>query len=88
MSLKELKRDIDEGVIVATSTGLGVRIGREEMVAAARWLWEARVIEDALGDEATVLPAAVRLVLLLVRVPRYQVETAVGVARRLGVFCR
>jgi prophage antirepressor-like protein len=39
VTLEELKRDIDDGVIVATSTSLGVRIGREEMVAAAMRLW-------------------------------------------------
>ena len=40
MTLKELKRDIDDGVIVASSTPLGVRISREEMIATAMRLWE------------------------------------------------
>lgn len=30
MTLEELKKDIDDGVIVAASTPLGVRIGRED----------------------------------------------------------
>ena len=52
MALKDLKRDIGDGVIVATSTPLGVRVAREEVIGAAMRLWEQTVIEDALGDEA------------------------------------
>ena len=86
MTLKELKKDIDEGVIVAISTGVGVRIAREEMIAAAMRLWEQTVIEDALGDDAAaVLPEATRLVLLRVRVPRYQRDVVVELARRHAV---
>ncbi len=78
--------DIDDGVIVATSTPLGVRISREEMIAAAMRLWEQTVIEDALGDDAAaVLPEAIRLVLLRVRVPRYQRDMLVALAQRHGV---
>jgi hypothetical protein len=85
VSLTELKRDIDNGVIVATSTPLGERVSREEMIAAAMRLWEQTVIEDALGeDAASVLPEAVRLVLLRVRVPRYQRDMLVELARRHG----
>ena len=85
VSLKELKRDIDDGVIVATSTPLGVRISREEMMAAAMQLWEQTVIEDALGeDAAAVLPEAIRLVLLRVRVPRYQRDMLAALAQRDG----
>jgi hypothetical protein len=73
MTWAELRRDIDDGVIVVTSTLLGPRISREEMIAAAMRLWEQTVIEDALGDDAArVLPEAIRLVLLRVRVPRYR----------------
>lgn len=86
MTLKELKRDIDEGVIVAISTGVGVRITREEMIATAMRLWAQTVIEDALGDDAAaVLPEAIRLVLLRVRVPRYQRDVVVALAQRDGV---
>lgn len=83
VTLKELKRDIDDGVIVATSTALGVRISREEMIAAAMRVWEQAVIEDALGeDAAVVLPEAIRLVLLRVRVPRYQRDMLVALAQK------
>jgi hypothetical protein len=73
MTLEGLRRDIGDGVIVATSTPVGVRISREKMIAAPMRLWEHTVIEDALGAGAgAVLPeGAARLVLLRVRVPRY-----------------
>jgi len=86
MTLKDLKKDIDDGVIVASSTPLGVRISREEMMVAAIRLWEQTVIEDALGGEAAaVLPEAIRLVLLRVRVPRYQRDMLMALAQRHGV---
>ena len=86
MSLNDLKKDIDDGVIVASSTPLGVRISREEMIVAAMRLWEQTVIEDALGDDAAaVLPDAIRLVLLRVRLPRYQRDMLVALAKRHGV---
>jgi hypothetical protein len=83
MTLKELKRDIGDGVIVATSTCLGARITREELIAAAMRLLEQAAIEDALGeDAAAVLPEAIRLVLLRVRVPRYQRDVLVALAQK------
>lgn len=46
---------------------------------------EQRVIEAALGDDAgRVLPEAIRLVLLRVRVPRYQRDMLVALANRHG----
>lgn len=73
MSVKELKRELEIGAIVAVSTRLGQRIAREEMIAAAMRTWEESVIEEALGEEAAaVLPEAIRLVELRARVPRYQ----------------
>jgi len=43
------------------------------------------VIEAALGDDAArVLPEAIRLVLLRVRVPRYQRDMLVALAKRHG----
>ena len=54
-------------------------------MAAVMRLWEQTVIEDALGDDAaTVLPEAIRLVLLRVRVPRYQRDMLVALAQRHG----
>ncbi len=85
MTLAELKRDMNEGVIVASSTGLGLRISREELMAAAMRLWEQTAIEDALGEDAAkVLPEAIRLVLLRVRVPRYQRDMLVALAQKHG----
>jgi hypothetical protein len=86
MTMAELRRDIDDGAIVVTSTPLGPRITREEMITAAMRLWEQTVIEDALGEDAPrVLPEAIRLVLLRVRVPRYQRDVVVALAEREGV---
>jgi hypothetical protein len=73
MTLKELKREIDDGAIVAVSTAFGQRMTREELVALAMQKWEHALIEEALGaDAAAVLPEAIRLVQLRARVPRYQ----------------
>jgi hypothetical protein len=73
MTLKELKREIEIGAIVAVSTKLGQRVAREELMAAAMRIWEQSAIEEALGpDAAAVLPEAIRLVELRARVPRYQ----------------
>jgi len=85
MTLKELKKEIEDGVIVAGSTAMGVRISKEEMMAAAMRVWELGVIEEALGDDApSVLPEAIRLVELRARVPRYQREMLRELARREG----
>jgi hypothetical protein len=83
--LKELKREIEEGAIVAVSSGMGLRLTREEMMAAAMRVWEQGVIEAALGDEAaSVLPEAIRLVDLRARVPRYQREMLRSLAQHRG----
>jgi hypothetical protein len=85
MTLKVMKREIEDGTIVAVSTGLGQRVTREELIAAAMRMWEQTVIEEALGDAAaTVLPEAIRLVELRARVPRYQREMLVYLARQHG----
>jgi excisionase family DNA binding protein len=83
ITLRELKRDIDDGAIVAVSTGLGMRISKEELIAAAMGKWDQIVIEAALGDDAaSVLPEAIRLVELRARVPRYQRDVLRELARR------
>jgi hypothetical protein len=85
MSVDELKAEIKDGGIVAVSTAVGVRVTREEMVAAAMGRWETALIERALGREASrVLPEAIRLVELRARVPRYQKEMLRYLARREG----
>jgi predicted site-specific integrase-resolvase len=85
MSVDDLKAEIKDGGIVAVSTAVGVRVTREEMVAAAMGRWELTVIEKALGREASrVLPEAIRLVELRARVPRYQKEMLRYLARQEG----
>jgi hypothetical protein len=83
MTLKELKKDIEDGVIVAVSTRLGQRIAREELIAVAMQKWDQATIEEALGeDAAAVLPEAIRLVELQARIPRYQRDMLRWSARR------
>jgi hypothetical protein len=85
VTLKELKRELETGAIVAVSTPLGQRVTREEMIAAAMRTWEQSVIEEALGDDAAaVLPEAIRLVELRARVPRYQRDMLCYLAQRRG----
>lgn len=85
MSFPDLKREIENGSIVAVSTRLGFRVSRKEMMAAAMGVWEQSVIEEALGDEAaSVLPEAIRLAQLRARVPWYQREMLRYLARRDG----
>jgi len=84
-TLKELKREIEDGAIVAVWTALGERMTREELVAVAMQTWEHSIIEDALGKDApSVLPEAIRLVELRARVPRYQRDVLRALARREG----
>jgi len=85
MTLKELKREIEDGAIVAVSTALGQRMAREELIAVAMQTWEQAVIEAALGEDApAVLPEAIRLVELRARVPRYQRTMLRVLAQREG----
>ena len=85
MSLRELKRDIADGVIVAVSTAMGTKVTKEELIATAMRLWDQSVIEEALGDDAPrLIPEAIRLVELRARVPRYQRDVLRELARRDG----
>jgi hypothetical protein len=85
MPFQALKREIEDGSIVAVSTRLGQKVTHEEMVATAMRIWEQSVIEDALGDDApAVLPEAIRLVELRARVPRYQRDMLHWLAKRDG----
>jgi hypothetical protein len=89
MTLKELKREIEDGAIVAVWTALGERMTREELVAAAMQKWAQGVIEAALGKDApSVMPEAIRLVELRARVPRYQRDVLRAIARREGTSVR
>ncbi len=40
ITINDLKREIDDGAIVAVSTGVGMRIPKEELIAAAMRVWE------------------------------------------------
>jgi hypothetical protein len=83
VTLKELKKEIEDGAIVAVSTRMGQRIGKEEMMAVAMRLWDLATIEEALGAEAaSVLPEAIRLIELHARIPRYQREMLRWFAKR------
>jgi len=83
MTISELKRDIDNGAILAISTLVGLRVPKEEMIAAAMRIWSHAAIEEAIGEDAArVLPEAIRLVLLRVRVPRYQRDMLVALAEK------
>ena len=73
ISLEALKKEIADGVILAVPTGVGLRVPREELIAAALRSWPQADIERALGDDAPrLLPATLRLVPLRARIPRYQ----------------
>src|SRR5712671_2363283 len=83
MTLKELKKEIEDGAIVAVSNRVGQRIAREELMAVAMQKWDQATIEEALGDDAAaVLPEAIRLVELQARIPRYQRDMLRWFARR------
>jgi hypothetical protein len=85
VTIREVRREIEDGAIVAVSTRVGLRIAREEIVASAMRMWEQAVIEEALGGDAErVLPEAIRLVELRARVPRYQRDMLGYLARRDG----
>ena len=57
-----------------TPTRLGKWVWREDLVAKAFELWSHETIEEALGAEASVLPAALRTRELRARLPGYQVD--------------
>lgn len=82
VSLSNLKTDISDGTIVTIETGVGQRVSREEMIAAAMRNWPQATIEEALGAEAgSALPRAIRLVELRARIPRYQRDMLRHLAR-------
>jgi hypothetical protein len=79
----EMSRAIAAGEVEVTSTTLGKWRWREELMAKALELWAPEVIEEALGAEADgVLPEAVRLIDLHVRLPRHQVAMLEHFAER------
>jgi hypothetical protein len=62
---------------------VGKWIWREELMAKALEIWAPEVIEEALGADAQgVLPEAVRLINLHVRLPRHHVAMLEHFAER------
>lgn len=57
VTLKELKKEIEDGAIVAVSTRMGQRISKEEMMAVAMRVWDQTTIEEALGEQGGVRAA-------------------------------
>ncbi|HEX8410722.1 MAG TPA: hypothetical protein VF883_17800 [Thermoanaerobaculia bacterium] len=81
----EMSRAIAAGEVEVTSSCVGKWLWREELMAKALELWPAETIEEALGAEAEgVLPEAVRLIDLHVRLPRHQVAMLEVFAERDG----
>ena len=78
-----MSRAIAAGEVEVTSTAVGKWLWREELMAKALELWSLEIIEDALGPDAeAVLPEAVRLIDLHVRLPRHQVAMLAHFAER------
>ncbi len=78
-----MSQAIASGEVEVTSTAIGKWLWREELMAKALELWEPEVIEEALGADAVgVLPEAVRLIDLQVRLPRHQVAMLEHFAER------
>jgi hypothetical protein len=78
-----MSQAIAAGEIEVTSTYLGKWLWREELMAKALELWPPDVIEEALdADTDGVLPEAVRLIDLHVRLPRHHVAMLAALAER------
>jgi len=71
---RQMTAAIGSGAIVLTSTPLGKWVWREDLVAKAFELWSHETIEEALGAEVSILPAALRTRELRARLPGYQVD--------------
>lgn len=79
----EMSRAIAAGEVEVMATALGKWLWREELMAKALELWSPEVIEEALGADADgVLPEAVRLIDLHVRLPRHHVAMLAHFAER------
>lgn len=79
----EMSRAIAAGEVEVTATAVGKWLWREELMAKALELWAMETIEEALGADAEgVLPEAVRLTELHVRLPQHQVAMLAHFAER------
>jgi hypothetical protein len=71
---RQMTDAIGSGAVVLTSTPLGNWVRREDLVAKAFECWSHETIEEALGAEASILPAALRTRELRARLPGYQID--------------
>ncbi|HEY0156727.1 MAG TPA: hypothetical protein VGF28_05485 [Thermoanaerobaculia bacterium] len=79
----EMSEAIAAGEVEVNATAVGKWLWREELMAKALELWSPETIEEALGGDAEgVLPEAVRLIDLHVRLPRHQVAMLEHFAER------
>lgn len=81
-SVPRVRAAIDDGDIDAERTGSGHRIAWDEVAAVLVSDQPPSLIEDALGDDAAVLPEFVRLGELRVRIPRYAIVLLEALAAR------
>lgn len=73
-SRSEMSQAIAAGELEVTETALDKWIWREELMAKALELWTPEIIEEALGADANaLLPDAIRLTEVHLRLPRHQV---------------
>lgn len=79
----EMSAAVRAGEVDVRATSVRKWVWREELMAKALDLWAPAVIEEALGAEAEgMLPEAVPLIDLHVRLPRYQVAMLEWLAGR------
>jgi hypothetical protein len=82
----EVKRAIEAGIVAVTPEDSGVRIAWREIAVMLTERYPQAEIESALGPAmASVVPEAVRLTELRVRIPRYQVVMLAKLAGREGI---
>ena len=79
----EMSQSIAAGEVEVTETALDRWIWREELMAKALEVWTPEVIEEALGADADgVLPEAIRLIDVHLRLPRHHVAMLEHFAER------
>ena len=79
----EMSQSIAAGEVEVTETALDRWIWREELMAKALEVWTPEVIEEALGADADgVLPDAIRLIDVHLRLPRHHVAMLEHFAER------
>jgi hypothetical protein len=85
MDVREVQGWVEAGELEDVETESGLVLPWAEVVSFAMDLWSQEVIEEALGDDLElVIPELVRLTLLEVRVPRFEIVALERVAGREG----